>query len=118
MKIRILLILAMCLTLGCDRKGGDPAGETTAKTNPGKPVVVATTTMLTDLARQIGGDDVRVEGIMKPGGDPHLYQPTPGDARTIASSQMVITSGLYLEGWIDDLVRTIRRQRYTLLREE
>ena len=60
--------------------------------------------MLADLASHVGGDDIIVRGIMKPGGDPHLYQPTPGDARMIAESQLVITSGLHLEGWIDDLV--------------
>lgn len=70
-----------------------------------KPLVVTTTTMLADLAGEIGGEDVQVRGIMRPGGDPHLYQPTPGDARLIASSDLVITSGLHLEGWIDDLVR-------------
>ena len=37
-------------------------------------IVVATTTMLTDLVSQIGGDDVTVTGLMGPGVDPHLYQ--------------------------------------------
>jgi ABC-type Zn uptake system ZnuABC Zn-binding protein ZnuA len=104
------LLLAVVLLAGCESKAKTGGGE--------KPVVVATTTMLADLAGQIGGDDVVVRGIMKPGGDPHLYQPTPGDARTIASSDMVITSGLHLEGWIDDLVRNAGGERPVVVASE
>jgi len=89
--------LALLVLSGCDKKKG-------ASSDDKRPLIVATTTMLTDLTRQIGGDIVRVEGIMKPGSDPHLYQPTPQDARLVASSQMVVKSGMNLEGWIDDLI--------------
>ncbi len=71
----------------------------------GKPRVVATTTMLTSAVDSIGGDDFEVQGIMKPGGDPHLYQPAPSDAKKVSRSQLVITSGLHLEGWLDSLVQ-------------
>ena len=70
-----------------------------------KPRVVSTTTMLKDLVLQIGGDDFQTTSIMSPGGDPHLYQPTPKDVKSIAMSDLVIVNGLNLEGWIDDLVR-------------
>lgn len=46
--------------------------------------VVATTTMLTDLVSQIGGDDVTVTGLMGPGVDPHLYQASAGDVATLS----------------------------------
>lgn len=78
-------------------------------------MVVATTTMLADLTEQIGGDAVRVEGIMKPGGDPHLYQPTPADARLVAQSDLVVKSGLKLEGWIDDLLENAGGERPTVV---
>lgn len=48
---------------------------------------------------------------MQPGGDPHLHQPTPGDAKMVARSDMVLTNGLHLEGWIDDLVRNAGGER-------
>lgn len=67
--------------------------------------VVATTTMLADLARAIGGDRIEVTSIMKPGGDPHTYQPVPSDSQTVARSRLVLVNGLALEGWIEDLVR-------------
>lgn len=95
---RVLIFsIALFVLIGCDKKKG-------ASSDDKRPLIVATTTMLTDLTRQIGGDVVRVEGIMKPGSDPHLYQPTPQDARLVASSQMVVKSGMNLEGWIDDLI--------------
>ena len=43
--------------------------------------VVATTTMLTDLVKEIGGDHVSVQGLMGPGVDPHLYQASAGDVQ-------------------------------------
>ena len=85
--------------------------ESKPMANNGRPIVVTTTTMLGDLVRQIAGDVVDARSIMKPGGDPHLYQPTPQDARIIASSSLVVTSGLHLEGWIDDLVRNAGGER-------
>lgn len=103
-----ILCMALLLVSGCEKKT-PPIPE------DGRPIVVASTTMLTDLARQIGGDAVRVEGIMSPGGDPHLYQPTPKDARLVASSHLVIKSGLHLEGWIDDLLDNAGGTRPTVV---
>lgn len=110
--LRVLIAgLVVASAVGCESKAAPDADES-------RPVVVATTTMLVDLARQVGGDDVVVHGIMKPGGDPHLYQPTPQDARTLASSDLVITSGLHLEGWIDDLVRNAGGERPVIVASE
>lgn len=82
---------------GCENKSTNAAAKD-------RPFVVVTTTMLASAAQQIGQDDVQVQSIMRPGGDPHLYQPTPSDAKKVARSQLVITSGLHLEGWLDSLV--------------
>lgn len=94
--LRLLLCLSLLVASACK-----PADEDRG----GPKRVVATTTMIADLARAIGGDRVVVQGIMRPGGDPHLYQPTPSDAQSIARADLVLTNGLKLEGWIDDLVR-------------
>ncbi len=59
--------------------------------------VVCTTTMITDLAKQIAGDDAEVRGIMKPGEDPHIYKVRPRDAQLLAEAQLVLTNGLHLE---------------------
>lgn len=89
------LVLALVAASGC-RAPSDAVDD--------RPLVVASTTMIEDLARALAPDAVRVEGIMEPGGDPHLYQPTPSDARLVAGSDLVLRNGLHLEGWIDDLL--------------
>jgi zinc/manganese transport system substrate-binding protein len=66
--------------------------------------VVCTTTILADIARQVGGSRIEVFSLMKAGVDPHTYQPTPDDVRVIASAQLVVVNGLGYEGWLDQLI--------------
>lgn len=66
--------------------------------------VVATSTMLTDLAKVIGKDKANVNGIMAPGVDPHLYKPTAGDIDKIENADMVIYNGLHFEGQMIDVL--------------
>lgn len=98
------LILTVCLALSvsaCKRPKDDSE----------QLRIVATTTMITDLARQIGGERVEVTSIMEPGGDPHTYQPVPSDSKEVARSHLVLINGLMLEGWIEDLVRNAGGER-------
>ncbi len=101
--------------LGCDKKADTPDTSTqdssTTTSSKAAPTVVVTTTMLASAAQKIGGEDVVIRSIMKPGGDPHLHQPTPSDAKMVSKSDLVITSGLYLEGWLDDLVKNAGGER-------
>lgn len=69
-----------------------------------KLAAVATTTMIADLVRQVGGHRVEVKGIMAPGGDPHVYKPVPGDAEAISHARAVFINGLKLEHWVEDLI--------------
>jgi manganese/zinc/iron transport system substrate-binding protein len=64
----------------------------------GKPLVVTTTTMVTDLAKQISGDRVEVRGLMGPGVDPHNYVPKLADTTLLEKADAVLYSGLHLEG--------------------
>ena len=64
-----------------------------------RPVrVVATTSMIADLARQIGGERAEVEGLMGPGVDPHLYRPRESDVARLVGADLVLYNGLDLEG--------------------
>lgn len=81
--------------------GGCTPGEAgrTAPVSPENPIrVVATTSMIADLVRQIGGDLVTVEGLMGPGVDPHLYQASEGDVSALTEAELVFYNGLHLEG--------------------
>jgi manganese/zinc/iron transport system substrate-binding protein len=64
--------------------------------------VVATTGMIADLVRTVGGDRVRVRQLMGEGVDPHLYRATRKDIGAMLSSQIVFYNGLLLEGRLTD----------------
>ena len=72
--------------------------------------VVATTTVVADLVRQVGGERVAVDCLMGPGIDPHSYKATPRDADRLARAKLVIASGLHLEGKISDLLSRLARR--------
>ena len=78
------------------------SGPGTARTEV--PIdVVASFSILGDMVRQVGGDRVRVTTLVGPGGDAHVYQPTPADARAVAGARLLVVNGLGFEGWIDRL---------------
>lgn len=83
--------------LGSIYLGGSAAMSATYK-------VVCTTTILYDLTKNIAPDDVQVICLMPVGGDPHIYEPTPGDATKVAEADMIVRNGLYLEGWLNELI--------------
>jgi len=66
--------------------------------------VVCTTSMVSDLVREIGGDKVRVASLMGPGVDPHLYKATAADVTRLQSAQIIFYNGLMLEGKMQDVL--------------
>ncbi|MCK9927885.1 metal ABC transporter substrate-binding protein [Frankia sp. Mgl5] len=68
------------------------------------PRVVATTTYAADFARVIGGDGIEVRQILRPGVDPHDYEPSPADLEAIGSADVLIENGVDLESWLDDAI--------------
>lgn len=79
--------------------------------NSGKLRVVATTTILSDAVRQVGGDHVLVTTLMGPGIDPHRYTATPGDIRKLAAADLILFHGLHLEGKMDDVLASQPQKR-------
>lgn len=73
------------------------------KEDSGKLKIVTTTTMLTDLVKNIGGDFVEVEGLMGAGVDPHLYKASEGDVTKLFNADVIFYSGLHLEGKLVDV---------------
>ena len=58
------------------------------------------------MVREVGGDRVEVITLVGPDGDAHVYEPTPTDARNLASASILFTNGLGFEGWMDRLERS------------
>jgi zinc/manganese transport system substrate-binding protein len=70
-----------------------------------KPLkVVASFTVLADVAKEVGGSNVEVQSLVPPDGDPHEYEPTPNDAKNLKAADLVFVSGEGLEGWLDRLI--------------
>ncbi|WP_075180496.1 metal ABC transporter substrate-binding protein [Pantoea sp. 1.19] len=66
--------------------------------------VVASFSVLGDMVQQIGGDAVTVNTLVGPNGDPHSFEPRPQDSAALARADLVVVSGLGLEGWMDRLI--------------
>jgi zinc/manganese transport system substrate-binding protein len=91
---RAFLVLLGLIAVGCTP--GNPDSQT--------PLVVATTTILGDMASAIVGDQATVETLMPPGADPHDFQPSSQQVALVNDADLVIANGLGLEeGFIDVL---------------
>jgi manganese/zinc/iron transport system substrate-binding protein len=93
----LLMERTLFLTIGLAASAAFPQVHA-AKLN-----VVTTTTMVTDMVKEIGGDRVNVVGLMGPGVDPHLYKPASGDVVKLQRAKVIFYSGLMLEGRMSDL---------------
>jgi manganese/zinc/iron transport system substrate-binding protein len=94
MKQIILFFLSIALFSSCKKS---------IENRDKKLKIVTTTTMITDLVENIGGDSVRVQGLMGSGVDPHLYKASEGDVSKLTNADIVFYSGLHLEGKLVDV---------------
>ena len=73
--------------------------------------VVATTGMIADTARRVGGDLVDVRALMGPGVDPHGYRQTRSDIVAMTRADLVLWHGLYLEAQMEAFFADLARSR-------
>jgi len=60
-------------------------------------------TVLTEIAEQVGGDRVVVTAHVKKGVDPHEFEPKPGDLKIVSEAQLILLSAKHLEGYVSKL---------------
>lgn len=101
MKKIILMLPIIVSILGCQ--------QSTVDDNRFK--VVTTTSMITDLVKNIGGDKVVVNGLMGAGVDPHLYKASAGDVAKFSQANMIFYNGLHLEGKLDNVFEQMKRHK-------
>ncbi len=65
--------------------------------------VASLSTVLSDVARNVGGDEIQVEEIVKGGVDPHEFVPSPSDVQLAADANLVLVSGKGMEGYLSKL---------------
>ena len=97
---RLLLLASLAALLaGCG--GGTPSPS------DGRLRVVATTTQVGEAAREVGGDDVALTVLLKPGAEAHDFELTTTAAAAIERSDLILESGAGLETWLEGALRTI-----------
>lgn len=96
----IALLVAALVAVGAAGCGG--AGSESAS---GRLNVVAAEDFWGSIAAQLGGDRAEVTDIVaNPAADPHDYEPTAEDARTLARAQLAIVNGLGYDAWASKLI--------------
>ena len=80
--------------------------------------VLTTTGMITDAVRHVGGERVKVTGLMGPGVDPHLYKASEGDVRRMAMADIIIYNGLHLEGKLTEVLERVSERKRTVAAAE
>ncbi|MSR32560.1 MAG: manganese transporter [Gemmataceae bacterium] len=103
------LALSLVLLAGC---GTRPAEGTPLQNR--KIQAVATTGMIADLVRNIGGSRVEVQALMGPGIDPHSYEPRESDINRLMGADVIFFNGLHLEGKMSDLFEDMGKKKPTL----
>ncbi|TXG37037.1 metal ABC transporter solute-binding protein, Zn/Mn family [Seonamhaeicola maritimus] len=97
------LIIFLCITLLFNCKS--------EKKEDGKLNVVTTTTMITDLVKNIGGNHINLQGLMGSGVDPHLYKASEGDVTKLANADVIFYNGLHLEGKLVEVFEKMKNKK-------
>lgn len=108
MKKNILLLTLFTLFFSC---------KNDSEKNNDKLNVVTTTTMITDLVNNIGGDLINVQGLMGSGVDPHLYKASEGDVNKLVNANIIFYNGLHLEGKLIEVFKKMTNKTPIALAE-
>lgn len=98
MRVGVLMfaVLSSALLAACGPSGG------------GNPQLLATTTILADMAKQVAGDRMTVGSIVPAGAHVEEYEPRPDDARRMSEAKLVIANGQGLDKWVEPLLRNAK----------
>jgi manganese/zinc/iron transport system substrate-binding protein len=109
--ITACLFVALLAWSGCAQPSN--VGQGAADFSDRNVRVVATTNIIGDLVRQVGGDHVDLTTLMGPGVDPHLYKASEGDVQRMAQADVVLYNGLDLEGRMTEVFEQMERRQIT-----
>lgn len=96
------LTLALGLAIvvaGCGRGAPSPGD--------GRLRVVATTTQVGEAAREVGGNEIALTVLLRPGAEAHEFEITPPTAAAIERSDLILESGAGLERWLEGALATL-----------
>lgn len=98
MKRRSLAPLAA--TLAAALLGAAACAGPSVSDDPPGPRVVATTTILADFVRRVGGERVAASALVPPGGEVHTFDPRPSDVGRLSEADLVVRNGVGLDDWL------------------
>ncbi|MEH2139685.1 metal ABC transporter solute-binding protein, Zn/Mn family, partial [Nostoc sp.] len=105
-------VIFIALTIGFFGCGNQAARTTFTQTdtqvNENLPKVVATTSILCDLTRQVAGNTVNLTCLIDPSADPHVYKPKPEDHRAIEQANLILYNGYNLEPNLIKLIKATK----------
>lgn len=112
LKKSVFILFTILCCWSCGERGGEQA---TARDLAGRQIkIVATTGMIGDAVKNVGGERVQVTTLMGPGIDPHLYKASEGDVTRMASADMIFYNGLHLEGKMAEVFEKMRSRIKTV----
>ncbi|WP_221932714.1 metal ABC transporter solute-binding protein, Zn/Mn family [Ferrovibrio terrae] len=94
--LRLLAICALALAVASPAHAQSGAQQ--------KLRVIASFSILGDIVAQVGGERIELVTLVPAMGDAHVFQPTPSDARAVATADVLVANGLNFEPWLDRLV--------------
>ncbi len=97
---KLFSILTLVTLTACAAPASSPAD--------GSLAVVATTSIIGDVARQVGGEYVNVRVLLPLGADPHAYEPRPQDVVALTDADLVLVNGLDLEETLEPLLENAK----------
>lgn len=104
----MLAVVALPMVSGCGRIS---QGQELPELGHRVIRVTATTGQVADLARQVGGERVKVDGLMGPGVDPHLFKASERNVEELIDSDAIFFNGLHLEGKLGELLERLSERR-------
>ncbi len=111
MKWVFLSFVAVFMLAAC---GNDDKGKSTNANEDEKLKVVTSFTIIADMAREIGGENVEVYNLVPSGTDPHEYEPLPNDIKAATKADVLFYNGLNLEGgkkgWFFKMMKTVNQK--------
>ncbi len=101
------IAFAACGSNKNDSANSPAAGRSAVSTTPAaaKLKVVATTVQITALAKQVGGDNIDLRGLVPAGADPHAFEPVASDLAAIENANVILRHGIDLDSWLDGTLK-------------
>lgn len=104
-------LLACVVFCGCESASSTEADSKKPASEKGPLAIVCTTGQVGDLLTHLGGEHLKIETLMGPGVDPHLYRGTLADTQKLNAADAVFYNGLHLEGRLAEALENLAERK-------